>query len=281
MSTSTAEMVDTKTYASGQRPFRFMDLPKEIRFMIYAYLMKQVICPVTVPDLGVAFEADIMDPACTQVSRQFREEAHIATQFTPRNKSTLYFVQSHQHIRTFVDIISMAHGFDQRLRRKYLTNSKNTTSTRKIPRRIINVASNKLLELLCLYKYQSRLSIDLHKTETVVRHFLEQTILKLRQNSQFEYRILIPGRDYAFKAFIKDSIDVATVIKQLHERFQWSATVVFQDEGTQMATHRKQRPEAQERLQQDLASPEEVAYLMVKRQRWPLGEYQGGKFGLG
>ncbi|OAL51417.1 hypothetical protein IQ07DRAFT_599372 [Pyrenochaeta sp. DS3sAY3a] len=246
------DMADLVIDSPDSRPFRFMDLPTELRFMVYEHLTKQIICPLTVPDRGVAVQATVMDPNCTRVSRQFRKEADAAIPpVFSKGKTIVYLARydgpNSQHILNAIDI---ARGYDNYLLPKHQASSENACLAPPVPQLAITAGLTAFGKLDLF----SQWGVDVAKSKRFIRDFLQQSVLKLRQNPQvlFEFRVLI-AKDLT-------SAELNNVIwYRLDNRSpkpELCITTVYQDEETQAAAHGNLVEGPQE-----LATPEEVAYM--------------------
>lgn len=246
-----------------ERAFRFMDLPAELRLMVCEYLTEEVICPLTVPDTGVAFRATVVDPGCNLVSRQVHHELQwTSTQFI-KYKAVAYTDATNTiSVGNIAEALDMVHGFDVYHVQKHSANPMHAGIVPSIPQYAIKAGLRKLASLKI---FKDHAHLDLAKSTMIAQAFLGQMLLKLRKNPQVEFRILIPDRATQSRLFCSSPGFVRnTGVEAGHPKFERRLTISYRDQ-TQMAWTGMQMPMDMAALPQNLATPEEVDCMDKRR----------------
>jgi hypothetical protein len=136
-------------------------------------------------------------------------------------------------IHAILEILIMAYGFDQHeLQKKPVTTDQNALTVAKwvvaAPSRKFSVTLQKLQERNLVPSNQ----FDLDNSRPRVQAFLTSAMLRLRQNSCMEFRILVPPQE----KFIDSIALVATNLAEMgqkekskKEKFTVKTTLVFED----------------------------------------------------
>jgi hypothetical protein len=117
--TAESQANDMSAAAASSTTFRFLDLPKDIRFLIYDYFVVQRIHSLHTVKSVPAYKLIALDPAITQISRQVYDEAKAATRTQRLSEPlTMYFRSDRVMFEEFWGLPIMAHEFDQRQQAK-------------------------------------------------------------------------------------------------------------------------------------------------------------------
>jgi hypothetical protein len=177
---------------------RFMDLPKDIRFLVYEHLLNRRIKPLSFPEMGIAYEVVTIDPAVAQASRQLRDEARVATrQQRLGGPLVIYVIKSFNHVGDISRTLSMAYDSDQqhilqeRINAAAFEHADVSDSVLKSPIR--------LLHQFFFYSRTRKYFFGRERKRGMLltRSYFEFAVRKLRHNAHVEYRFLIGANNLA------------------------------------------------------------------------------------
>jgi hypothetical protein len=250
---------------------RFMDLPKDIRFMVYEYLLYRRIRPMAYPDQGIAYEVITIDPAIAQASRQLRDEARVATrQQRLGGPLVLYMMNAFSFVGDLSRTLSKAYVSDQRrilrqgidapaFERASVAESSLTIPTIMLSRVFRNAARNR--------NFQGYQTFDLERSKSPIRDFFEFATVKLRHSTHVECRFLVYGGRWNSVTFENHRA------RSLHNNIDWrgeiqcNVVLVADCQATQESLSRTKLPLA-DHSPMELATFEEREYMRTMISRW-------------
>ena len=241
---------------------RFMDLPKDIRFLIYEHLLNRRIKPISFPEVGIAYEVVTIDPAVAQASRQLRDEARVATRQQRLGEPlVIYIIESFEHVGNISRTLSMAYDSDQqhilqeRIDAAAFEHADVSDSVLEGPIR--------LLHQFFFYASTGRYFFGRERKRAMLftRSYFEFAVRKLRHNAHVEYRFLIRANNLTRMNSGKDRAERMNTAISRQGNTRCNFVLVPDSHATQDSLSQIELSPAGDCVPTELATPKELAYM--------------------
>lgn len=241
---------------------RFMDLPKDIRFLIYEHLLNRRIKPLSFPEMGIAYEVVTIDPAVAQASRQLRDEARVATrQQRLGGPLVIYVIKSFNHVGDISRTLSMAYDSDQQ---HILQERINAAAFEHAD--VSDSVSKSPIRLLHQFFFYSRtrkyfFGRERKRGMLLTRSYFEFAVRKLRHNAHVEYRFLIGANNLALMSSGSDRAEPMNKAVSRQGNTRCNFVLVPDSHATQDSLSQIELSPAGDCVPTELATPKELAYM--------------------
>lgn len=241
---------------------RFMDLPKDIRFLIYEHLLNRRIKPLSFPEMGIAYEVVTIDPAVAQASRQLRDEARVATrQQRLGGPLVIYVIKSFNHVGDISRTLSMAYDSDQqhilqeRINAAAFEHADVSDSVLKSPIRLLHQSF--------FYSRTRKYFFGRERKRGMLltRSYFEFAVRKLRHNAHVEYRFLIGANNLALMSSGSDRAEPMNKAVSRQGNTRCNFVLVPDSHATQDSLSQIELSPAGDCVPTELATPLELAYM--------------------
>ncbi|KAI4918244.1 hypothetical protein J4E90_002627 [Alternaria incomplexa] len=244
---------------------RFMDLPKDIRFLIYEHLLNRRIKPLSFPDKGVAYEVVTIDPAVAQASRQLRDEARVATRHQRLGGPlVIYMIKSFEHVGDVSRTLSMAYDSDQqhisrqRIDAAAFEHADVSDSVSESPIRLLH---NIFFYAITGKYFFGRPPSERKRAILLTRSYFEFVVRKLRHNAHVEYRFLIRANNLTRMNSGKDRAEPMNTAISRQGNTRCDFVLVPDSHATQASLSQIELSPAGDCVPTELATPKELAYM--------------------